>query len=266
MSEEKNNYTHQDWEKLAKSLEAKLNKPGKPGLIDLRSKKERENKIEDIFAVEKEFLPKEEETLWTDWEAKQKNQTFIAPPEKDLPAMAQKSEISAEKKQRQINRAEHLKERRLRQKNNILAEKNFFYQNKHPWLGLLPAFKKIIIFLIGLEILAYFLSTLSALAFLSNLFFALILLIDLIVFIWLPIHLIKKCHQDLKTSAKLCLLIAVLVGFFRAVFKIFWFNQLWTIVNAIIEPLLIMVAVLVILSLFELLMPKKIKEPDYGDL
>jgi len=189
-----------------------------------KEKKEREKEIkrngkeerEKTEAVEKEKILKEKklqsEKQLAEW--------------KNIKAERQAAKIEAKNKKRQ----EKLLKKEQRKKERALRPKFGWY---------IMVIKRPVIYLCAVEFFSYFCTLIPATKnFFNNIVLSYLIILDLIVFIWLTIRVKKHYEENYGTIVKAVILAGLLTGFFRAVFKVIWIGNAWTIFNIIFEPLI----------------------------
>lgn len=125
---------------------------------------------------------------------------------------------------------EHLLKKEQRKKERAMRPKFGWY---------VAIVKRPVVYLCAIEFMAYFGALLPFVKnFFTNVILSYIIILDLIVFIWLAVRIKKHYAESYGTAIKAVMLAGLLTGFFRAVFKVIWINESWTIFNVIFEPLI----------------------------
>jgi len=120
---------------------------------------------------------------------------------------------------------------------------------------LVKIIRRPVVYLVGIEMLIYFFSSLDLLKnFMLDVFLPFILILDIIVFIYIFVRVVKEERRTKGVALKALILAGVLVGLFRGIFKIIWVNEMWTILNVVFEPIIGALTALIIgaiLSIFK---------------
>ena len=164
-----------------------------------------------------------------------------------------------EARQRKIARQNEREHRKLIKQQEKLELKNLSPKTNFAWY--LKEIKRPLVYLVGLELLIYFLSLIPALKILMlDVFLPLLIFIDILVLSWLALQINKK-YSSRSLTIQTCLMAGVSIAFLRAVFKLAWINELWTVLNLLVEPLLYLCISLVISFIISLFLKsnKKVK-------
>ncbi len=155
--------------------------------------------------------------------------------------------------QKQVQKLEKEKARKESlEKKNLEKEKNNL-----PFAWYLNLIKKPVLYLVTMELLIYFLSAIPLIkAFILNTLLDYLLIIDVFVFIWLTFTLKRHLSATSLVAIKAVMMTGLLVGFFRALFKIFWFSENWTLINILVEPLIWGFYALITATIFSLIIKK----------
>lgn len=148
------------------------------------------------------------------------------------------SMLLAKKQEQEKNFLEWQNQKKL-QKQSRLEKKEQIKEVSPKFNWYLTVIKKPTIYLVGLELLLYLMSTAPLIKnFILNTLLNYLILVDLSVFSWLTFNFKRNIGEKSLTAIKAVALTGLLVGFFRAFFKFFWFNENWTLINIFIEPLI----------------------------
>lgn len=235
-------------EKLRKEELRENKKIKKQEKIELKEKKQQDKKIKQAEKVlQKEIRKKEKEKIKQEIRNK-------------------KIEIREEKLKRKQEKKKKFEEQRIifeqtkkenRQKKENKTVKNLQEKLKFAWY--LDVIQRVVIYLVAVEILIYVFSLISILnLFLLNIILLLVLVLDVIVFAWLAVRVRYKYEKNYWTAVRTCVLAGLLVGLLRAIFKFFWVNEPWTIVNIFVEPFMTIAFALVTSLVIGIFIKKKI--------
>lgn len=100
--------------------------------------------------------------------------------------------------------------------------------------------KRPVMYLFAVELLIYFFSSVNYFEnFMKNIIWPLTLILDAVVFIWLAAYVKRIIGQNSWVVIKTCFLAGWLIGWARAIVKLFWLIEDWTVVNLFIEPIIV---------------------------
>jgi len=241
---------------LADDLEKNLKEKNSFKSLDFRGEKVVKDKGPETLEIEKEIQKVKAKDYQSEYIKKPQENNL----EKEYQAeLQQQKEIDLQKKNRVIQKFISAKEKFSRNKTNEspfefstpknlahpskkysafhgAGEKDYLKPTASESLALI---RRPIIYLIAIEMFIYFFSIFSfAKNILLNIFLPLVLVLDVFVFVWLYLRLVEKENLPIFSTSKLLILTGFLVGFGRAIFKIIWLTENWTLINLIIESFL----------------------------
>lgn len=210
--------------------------------------------------AQKELIKKQEDKIKEEQKIFKKQQSenkILA----KLEAKKQKELLKEQKRIAEEERFAEWQEQKKAKKIAKLAKKEKLAQEKEKnnlsFAWYLSIIKKSILYLVMIELLAYFFSTVPLIKdFILNNLLDYLLIIDLFVFIWLTFTIKRHLGATSLVAIKAVIMTGLLVGFFRALFKIFWFSESWTLINIIVEPLIWGFYGLVTATIFSLIIKK----------
>lgn len=221
-------------DRLTDKLDSKLFEP-----VDFRDEQEKRKKPINLKSIEQKSLEQkykkelEEEKERERVGGRKKAQDIIGFIKGDRKSNEEQKKIKEEKDRLKV--LERVRKKQAKEEQKELVKQRWPQLNFGDYINTI---KKPVLYLVGLEFLIYFLSLINLFkSFLLDIILPLIIFVDIGVFIWLSIKISKEYNVRLITI-KACLLTGILVGLFRAIFKVIWINELWTVFNLIIEPIL----------------------------
>lgn len=178
--------------------------------------------------------------------------------ERQVAEQRRQQQLAVEKKQKEEQRLaqQQLKAEQTEQRRQKLVElKQFRSQFKFGWY--INNLKRPLLYLFGIEILIYFFSAIpAAQSYLLEVILPLVVILDIIVFVWLAVKVAKQAQRDAVLILRTVVWLGIAVGVCRAIFKVVWINQLWTLVDVVVEPV-VMGALALVVSIICMLFLKK---------
>jgi len=222
-------------ENLADKLEKELSGKSFVETVDVADEK-KDEKTQDVLELEQEI-----ENLQDDLLPKQDLK-----PEHEL----ESGQISEDKKTAITEDFEKIQRTQRDSEPSVLAGETLDKEKERqkelekglrPKLGFgwyVNVVKRPVVYLAGIEFLIYFFSLILIIKpFLLNIVLPLVFVLDIIVFGWLTARVLRKHRQGFWAGVKAVVLAGILVGMARAVFKVIWINEVWTMFNVLTEPI-----------------------------
>ena len=235
-------------ENLADKLEKELSGKSFVETVDVADEK-KDEKTQDILELEQEIenlqdnlLPKQD--LKPEHELEKPEDLELA--EKEMKKLEIKKLREEKREEERKLKEEKKREKEIEKQRNkeIKEEKKRAKEltgQMQPKLGFgwyVNVVKRPVVYLAGIEFLIYFFSLILIIKpFLLNIVLPLVFVLDIIVFGWLMARVLRKHRQGFWTGVKAVVLAGILVGMARAVFKVIWINEAWTMFNVLTEPI-----------------------------
>lgn len=233
----------QDIQKLSEELEKKLGEKKYFSQFDFRGNEIKEEKSPELVEFEKEIEDLQEDLfpnriLDTERELEAGTSSKTEVEQKSEPIFKPDEEKKKSVIKNFIQSKSKLKRKKVKkEKSNINNLPQDIFQEKETKVSYFKIINRPIIFLAGIVMLIYFFSAVSFLEkVLLNDLLPSILILDIIFFIYLAKKLKTKSNST-ATTIKYLLIAGLLIGFFRSIFKLIWINEIWTVINVIIETL-----------------------------
>jgi hypothetical protein len=227
-------------EKIRKERKAKKEVKKKEKQEILNKKKSAKKKEKQILEKHEKLSQEKREEAFLkqkDLEKEIENKTS------ELQAKEQEEKIKAEEARKQ-EMEESIKQRAEEKeyKKAIKEKQKEIKKTKQqkPSLGwYIQKTRKSVLCLVGIEYIIYLLSLINFVSvFLLEIALPLLIIVDVIVYITLARRIKKQEDKQMLVVIKAMILTGIVVGLFRAVFKVFWIGEGWTVVNVIIEPVI----------------------------
>lgn len=241
----------------------------RPEILEMESKINNLNEADETAVKELELGPEKELEAGEDL-GLPKSEAAELPMAKKNQQEAKEAQRREREEQEEKERAEWLLERQKRKElkqvkrlakleairqQRVLGKKS---KNKVSFGEYIKIIKKTVLFLVGLELLVYLL---GALPFWSGFWLHTILpgliIVDILVLGLLAKKTLQKFDHNLGMAYRVGTLAGLIVGLARAIFKLFWIGQLWTLVAVVSEPILTIIIALLTTLVVKLLIIKK---------
>lgn len=219
----------------------------KDALRQAQDEKERKKRLEEQAQQKRE----QEKQIKLEAKAQRQAEHQQLKQEKKERQKAMKLKWEEDRQRKKLIKAQ-IKEDERKNKFDYASQKKI--RPKLSWGWYINVIKRPVLYLVAIEFLVYFFSLITLLeSFLLNIVLPLVFILDIIIFGWLIIKVKKILKQNTWSAVKACILAGALVGLARAIFKIIWINEPWTILNIMVEPITIGIIagiVGVVISLF----------------